>query len=163
VLAWISLSVFTAASVGANVRHGLEAGEPGSTVGQLGVVVVSALIPLGVLLTSECALDHRAAGQGTAEQRQALACIGDCSLLGAAGAQSKPSAAERQDAAAMVRAGSSQVAARKAMGAQRCLGKLCESVVVSHALVSACPLEPGAGTRFGRALERLCAATAEYG
>jgi hypothetical protein len=64
VLAWISLSVFTAASVGANVRHGLEAGEPGNTVGQFGVVVVSALIPLGVLLTSECALDHRAAGPG---------------------------------------------------------------------------------------------------
>jgi hypothetical protein len=121
VLAWLSLSVFTAASIGANVWHGLEAGEPGSTVGQIGVVAVSALIPLGVLLTSESVLSIIVQPpQGSAEQRQALARVADRGLLGAAGAQAKPSAAEKQDAAAvaaaMVQAGATQAAARKATG-----------------------------------------------
>lgn len=55
ILPWLSLALFTCASVAANAWHGLVvAGENGALV--VGVVAVSALVPMGVLLTSESAL-----------------------------------------------------------------------------------------------------------
>jgi len=113
-LAWLSLAVFTAASIGGNVWHGLATGDSDSIAAQIGVCAVAALIPLGVLLTSESALSILVAPpHGSAEQRQALARVADRGLLAAPGA-AKRSRAETEDLAAtarsMAEAGSSKAA-----------------------------------------------------
>jgi hypothetical protein len=79
---WIWLCVFSVASVGLNAWHGLNAAHTSSGFGPLFVILVSGLMPLSVIATSEQVVSILVTPPtGSREQRQALARVADRGAL----------------------------------------------------------------------------------
>lgn len=79
---WVWLVTFSVASVGLNAWHGLSAAHASTGIAPLFVVLVSGLMPLAVLATSEQVVGILVTPPtGSREQRQALARVADRGAL----------------------------------------------------------------------------------